>query len=541
MFYPDRFSPPRHPPLDSPLPQASQGATAEVAALARLWRAGRFAELAEAATEALSRHPGVPDLWRLLAAAGQGLGQPEITAAAAQMLIRLCPDRAEGWINLGTALRAQGETRAARRALEQARALAPEDADAAYNLGNLLRETGEPAAAVTQYRAALAARPDFLPALVNLAVAERASGLAEAAVITARAALGQAPDRADLRIGLGAALMDCGDFAAARDLHDTALAQAPDHAEARWNRALCALALGDFSTGWHDYEARWRVPRFPSRPYCGPLPRWDGNPDARLLVWAEQGIGDEILFASVLAELAPRCATLTVSLDPRLIPLFSRSLPPQIRLIARNTPPDEGDHDAQIALGSACGHLRPDPSSFGATAPGWLRADPARIAALRPAPGRQRIGVSWLSHNPQRGIARSIAPERLIAALPPEAELIDLQYDATEETRAAISAATGRTLLRPRGIDARGDLDGLAALIAGCDAVVSIDNSTVHLAGALGVPTHVLLPRGADWRWGTDPARTLWYDALRLYRQSQEGDWSGPLASLAKTLGDGDA
>jgi len=537
LFHPDRFSPPRHPPLDSPPPQSPQGATAEVAALARLWRAGRFAELAEAATEALSRHPGVPDLWRLLAAAGQGLGQPEITAAAAQMLIRLCPDRAEGWINLGTALRAQGETTAARRALEQARALAPEDADAAYNLGNLLRETGEPAAAVAQYRAALAARPDFLPALINLAVAERATGAAEAAVTTARAALALAPERADLHIGLGAALMDCGDFAAARACLDTALAQAPEHAEARWNRALCALALGDFPAGWRDFAARWQVPGFPSRPYCGPLPRWDGNPDARLLVWAEQGIGDEILFAAVLAELAPRCATLTVSLDPRLMPLFARSLPPKIRLIATGTPPDPRDHDAQIALGSACGWLRPDPSSFGATAPGWLYADPARTAALRPASGRGRIGVSWHSRNPQRGTARSVAPERLIAALPPEAELVDLQYDSTAAGREAIARATGRPLLRPGGIDARADLDSLAALIAGCDCVVSVDNSTVHLAGALGVPTHVLLPRGADWRWGTDPARTLWYDALRLYRQRHEGEWSDPLTALAAALG----
>ncbi|MBD3788028.1 MAG: hypothetical protein IE922_13860 [Sphingomonadales bacterium] len=99
-----------------------------------------------------------------------------------------------------------------------------------------------------------------------------------------------------------------------------------------------------------------------------------------------------------------------------------------------------------------------------------------------------------------------------------------------------MTAASGRTLLPPAGLDARTDLDGLAALIAGCAAVVSVDNSTVHLAGALGVPTHVLLPRGADWRWGTAPARTLWYDALCLYRQSIAGDWSAPLAALAAAL-----
>lgn len=478
-----------------------------VPGLQRLWQSGRYAELAEATAKALTLAPETADLWRLMAAAGQGLGRPEITETAARTLIRLRPDLAEGWINLGTALRAQGQLGAAREALERALALAPRDADAAYNLGNLHRETGDAPAAIALYRRALERRPDFLPARINLVATLRETGAAEAAVLEARAALDLAPGRADLWDMLGATLQETGDFTAAHNCHARALSVAPASADTRWNLALCALALGDFAHGWADYEARWAARDFPSRPYTGPLPRWTGDPSARLLVWAEQGIGDEIMFGSVLTELSRHCLAMTVTLDPRLLSLFARTLPPDVTLLASNAPREDHAFDAQIALGSACAMLRPDAAAFAPSAPGWLAADPIRTAELRGA--RPRIGLSWHSRNPLRGAARSIAPEQLIASLPADAELIDLQYDCPDETRAAIQRTTGRTLLRPGGIDPRADLDGLAALIAGCDAVVSVDNSTVHLAGALGVPTHVLLPRGADWRWGTDPGRTL--------------------------------
>jgi ADP-heptose:LPS heptosyltransferase len=114
------------------------------------------------------------------------------------------------------------------------------------------------------------------------------------------------------------------------------------------------------------------------------------------------------------------------------------------------------------------------------------------------------------------------------------ARLVDLQYDSTVEARERLRADTGIDLLQIDECDRRRDLDGLASLISTLDGVVSIDNTTIHLAGGLGIPSMVLLPFGSDWRWTLDRDRSLWYPSVRTARQRQPGDWNGPLAEAAR-------
>jgi ADP-heptose:LPS heptosyltransferase len=147
--------------------------------------------------------------------------------------------------------------------------------------------------------------------------------------------------------------------------------------------------------------------------------------------------------------------------------------------------------------------------------------------------------------NDKKGLARSISATDLVGALCFNGQdgfdlnrfnFVNLQYASTQAELADIHQKTGVEILNCADIDNYEDIDGLVSLIDACDLIVSIDNSTVHLSGALGKPTFVLLPFSADWRWGLNASNSLWYSSLRLYRQPEAGAWAQPLFTLLADL-----
>jgi hypothetical protein len=273
-----------------------------------------------------------------------------------------------------------------------------------------------------------------------------------------------------------------------------------------------------------------------------PQARWNGrrDPAGRLLVWNEQGVGDELMFLSLLPELA-RETSLLVECDSRLLALFRRSLP-SIEFVAR--PPDRSgvpawpvDIAAQCPAGSLMRHLRPDLASF-AQGGAYLTPDPERRAALERRYGgdRLRVGVSWHTTAPNAGLRRQLALSTLLPLLRhPGAGFVSLQYGDHAAEIAAL-AGQGVELLQDPAIDPWNDLDGWAAQIAALDLVVTIDNSTAHMAGALGVPCWVMLPHPPEWRWLLERSDCLWWPSLQLFRQSRPGDWDPVIAELTDRL-----
>jgi len=275
------------------------------------------------------------------------------------------------------------------------------------------------------------------------------------------------------------------------------------------------------------------------------IPAWAGEPleGRNIFVWAEQGVGDQIMFAGLLPDLLATGAKAIVEADARLLSLLKRSFP-EPRFLARGVPttvPEAERPHFQVARGSLCRWLRPRLDLFPGHG-GYLRADGERVRRLRDRyraelPGRMLVGVSWRGGSRGPDLLRSIPLERWTPILRLAGfAFVSLQYgeDAPE-----IEDARGRLGIEVSSdpeIDRMNDLDGLAAQAAAMDLVLSIDNTTAHMAGALGRPVWILLPSEPNWRWRATGQRSHWYPTARLFRQPGRGDWDCVLAAMREAL-----
>ncbi len=317
------------------------------------------------------------------------------------------------------------------------------------------------------------------------------------------------------------------------------LALDPGVGAARWGKAMTHLLLGQLAAGWDLFDARWRSNECDSQPRATGRPVWrPGKAPGRQLLWQEQGVGDVILFASLLPQWHERVPDLRVEVDDRLLPLLRRSMPAIAWASAGSTP----DHafDSHLSLAELPRHLRRNLDDFAGRQQPWLVPDAQRVARLRAAlasEGERLIGISWRTVNPRKAFERNLPLPDLAGALATEGvRLVSLQYGDTETERARLLRDTGIDVQSAPDVDTWADLDGLAALIGACDRVVSVDNSTVHLAGAIGKPTWVLLPKVPEWRWMLDRIDSPWYPSLRLWRQRERGRWTDVLAAVRAAL-----
>ncbi|MGH8617880.1 MAG: tetratricopeptide repeat protein [Burkholderiales bacterium] len=444
-------------------------------------------------------------------------------------------------------LAAGGDLAAALAALDRAGAAADGNPDAWLERASLLARLGRPAEAADAYRAAIARAPAHAAAWTNLGLVHLTQlGDPAAALGCFRRATALAPELAAAQANLALALDELGQPDAALAHLDALLAAHPGVAEYRWNRAVIGLRQGDFARGWDDYEARHQRTRG-AGPRHFPLPEWDGRTlgaGAALLIHGEQGVGDEIMFASCIPEAHGRAGAVVLECDVRLASLFARSFP-GVRV---HGAPRDGDrrwlaaHPAvvcQSAIGALPRFLRREAAAFPAHG-GYLQPDPARVAhwrgRLATGGAADVMGIAWRGGTTKNRAALRTMP--LAAWAPvlktPGVRWMVLQHDATAAELAEIQTLTGNAPLRP-DLDPS-DLDGLAALTGALDRVITVDNTLAHLAGALGRPVWIVLPQAADWRWGRAGDRTVWYPAARLWRQAAAGDWSAVAAALANAL-----
>lgn len=504
------------------------------------------------------RHPGFLDN-RAQVLLQMGLVDEAVRDARA--VTALEPAFAEGWLHLAQALRRRGESGEALSAAARALALDPRHAGAAYhaallhleagrlaeaeqgflrvleldprhaaalnNLGVVRRETGREEAALESFARAVAIEPRNPQALNNLGLALRAAGRDQEAFD----ALVQAGFPESLANAAGLAL-EMESLEPARALYARAAAMRPGFADAAYGLGQIALREHRFAEGWEGYERRFETTPPLAAPRSLALPRLDAASLAgarRVALWAEQGLGDQILFSTLLPELGRRGIGAVVEVDARLLGLYRRSLP-GFEFIARGAPASAFEGcDFQLPMGSLPRLLRPSLASFDAQPRALLVADAERVEQVRRAlAGARPVAISWRS--PQAGARRklgerkSLALETLAArAARKGSTLLDLQYGDVEAERAAFEAAHPGMLARVPGLDLREDLEGVAAALVACERLVTVSNATAHLAGALGVPTELVLPRG--WApfayWAAAPGgHATWYPSVRIVAEA---------------------
>ena len=421
----------------------------------------------------------------------------------------------------------------------------PDNAAFHNDLGVVQFEQGKLEEALKSYRRAVDLDPDLLPARNNMSLALRDLGRIEEAHQCLQEILAKDPHFDDAWCNLGLVLEDLGQGSQAMRWFQRVLERNPDDANAKWNRVLSWLLAGDYARGWPGYELRWDLKRTETRPFT--LPRWDGSAlnGRTLLVYAEQGLGDEIMMASCLPDLAGLDGKIIVECDRRLQKLFARSFP--WASVHGGLRDEETDWLAplapvhcQVPIASLPLRLRRCEADF-PRHEGYLKADQARVAHWR---GRLqtlgkglKIGLSWQGGTVRtRRILRSIALEQLRPLIELDnAQFVSLQYGAAKRDVAGFNER-GEVCIHEFS-EALADYDETAALVSALDMVVSIQTAIIHLAGSLGTPAWVMVPFSPEWRYRRDVDTMPWYPCVRLFRQQQPMRWEKVIGQVREGLG----
>lgn len=481
---------------------------------------GRSEEAEPLLRHALAANPSLLEARAALGLALLDLGRSEEGEAALRAVLAHRPDHAPAVLALAGSLQRRGAD--ALPAYRRHLMLEPADAEGWNAQGLALQCSDRIAQAGDAFARALRLDPTMVEAMTNLGTIRRLQGRAVESADLQRRALDLRPGYAAAHTNLALALQDLGDEATAEQEFTHALEADPTQALARFNRAILRLRQGQLAEGWEDYSVRFESGRLrPRRPFN--IPEWDGGDLAgrRLLLWAEQGLGDELMFGALLPEALARFPCTIVECEPRLVPLFQRSFP---GTTVREPTRRPADADCHLGFGSL-------PRLLWRTAPvpppaGWLKPDPLRVTAWRTrleelGPGL-RIGIAWTSQllTTERRHSYTELEDWAPLLRLPGLHAVSLQYDRREQEITAVESRLGVRVHRWPDLDQIADLEGTAALMANLDLVITVASSAGEMAAALGTPVWRLGHR--DWtQLGT--AVRPWFPSMRCI-QPDGGD-----------------
>lgn len=470
---------------------------------------------------ALEEQPEFFDAQKNLGAAFHKLNENANAIDAFKKALLLRVDNLETLIALASVYNVTKKTGEALNTYKKIISINPEHKQSWNNMGNIYLEEKQFDHAIECYETALEIDPNYSDALNNLGNTTKELGYLDEAIFYYEQAIAAPKARVELYSNYGVALKDRGYYDKALCALDQGIDanQAP-YPDACWNKALVYLAMGDYEKGWREYEWRWQATNFDSTYISTSRPLWDGKKE-RVLIWPEQGIGDQIMFSTMFEEFAKFCASPIFQMDRRLLPIFRRSFP-QFNFIPSDKKLAENEYDSHIPIGSIARFVRNSKDDFVTANPSKLLADMNSTRKIREAfriGDKCLVGISWRSTNKATGLMRSLSlTEFLEPFIGRDVELVNLQYgDCKAEIEDAYQK-TGIAVKSVNEIDTFTNIDHLASLIQACDRVITIDNSTVHLAASMGKPTDLLLPYVFDWRWAGGDDMPKWYDCLTVHR-----------------------
>ncbi len=462
------------------------------------------------------------------------------------------PDHVDALQLSGLLARQQKRFEDAISLLDHAISINPDVAVFHHNLAETYHALEDLSTAEACYREAVRLAPAYVDPQINLGAILQGQAKLVEALECFKAVVVLQTDHVLGQYNLASCYRTLGNFELASSHCHQCLQLDPAHIDANLMLAGFLLSEGDFEEGWRGYE--WRRYLTPekanSHHSMAPFPRWDGSSlqNKRILLQAEQGLGDEIMFASCVSDVVDAAGDCLLECDPRLAPLFSRSFP-DVSVVSKSTENNaekflqNGPIDFRMTIGSLPSIFRKSITDF-RSGDGYLVADQnlrliwrERLSAL---PGRLKVGVSWRGgKGPAEQMVRSVplslwAPMFEIA----EVDFINLQYgDHDKEVSSFNGRAASPLVLFPE-YDPLEDLDGAAALMAELDLVITIDNSSAHLAGALGTPVWTLLPCGSNWRWLKGREDSYWYGSMRLFQQKSFGGaaWEEVVRGVTQSL-----
>lgn len=358
--------------------------------------------------------------------------------------------------------------------------------------------------------------PWLAESYVNLGVALRNSAHEMEAAACYRRALEIDPGNTATWANFSGCYINYGQPEKAIQYADKAIEIDPKNPFARHHRALALMEMGKYDAGFRAYEARLNLPEFHNRGFDGK--RWlGGKVSGTLVIHGEQGLGDEVMFCSLIPKAKALCDRLVIECNEKLVTLFERSF--GVKCYAT---PDEIKANEKVDHWCPMGSL---PYVFRVRSPqehsGYLKTDP-ELDAKYQKKEKFRVGVTWRggtkkTHNQLRDFSIKVWKDFV------RPEWVSLQYGRVKHEIEFLG-------LQDSGWE--GNMDEFASLVKSCDLIITVCNTTVHFAGALNVPCWVMVPSKPAWRYGLTGKRMLFYPSITMYRQSDGEDWKEVLKRI---------
>ena len=515
-------------------PRLPEGEFAAGFALARL---GRAKEAETRYRRALAARPDFAAAWINLGSLLREQGKDLYAEAALRCAVELRPDLVSGWVNLAILEKERARPEAAEKYLRKAFALNPAQVETLVAWCQLRVAQRDLAGAWAWLRWSLILNPEFDEAVNLLGILLHLEGRFEEAIDTFDRA--EALGNSAAASNRGNSLLDLGRAEEALAAHQLAVVRDSSNAGARYNLALTQLRLGDWAHGWSGYEARWHFREVHRAPRIFKQPRWRGEElhGERVLLYAEQGLGDTIQFCRYAAMVAARGGVPILQVQTAAERL-TRTLAVVRAGLARTTVLGaDPDLDLECPLLSlpAVFHTTIDTVPWEGA---YLGADAKFTAEKRAQFPRRgdgwRVGLAWAG-NPRYKADR--ARSMRLATLLPILRAVNATWISLQKGEAA-----GQLARLPQDVSvwdgSSGDQDLVetAALVSSLDMVITTDTCIAHLAGAMGKPVWILLPHPADWRWMEKTETTPWYPTARLFRQKVPGEWEGVIKRIVDEL-----
>lgn len=446
------------------------------------------------------------------------------------------PTHAEALHRLGALALQTAHAADAVRLLEQAIAINPSVAEYHNNLGSAYLTVGRNDEARYQFDAAIRLDPAMADGHYNRGLALYALGQLDQAAASYRRSLQLRPANPFAHNNLGDLLRELGSPDEALDQLNQAVTLAPQYAKAHYNRSLVWLSQGRLAEGWAEYEWRLQCPDVNPRRFTEP--QWNGEPlgERRLMVHAEQGLGDTFQFIRYLPLVQERCRHVTVEAPAALVPLLTTSG------VKNLVPPGDArpPFDVQSPLMSLARIFSPTLESIPSSVP-YLFADAALSEHWRGELSKfagYRVGIFWQGRTSYREDRyRSVALSQFAPLAQVDGvRLFSLQKGPGSEQISSVQERFHVVDLGSAVDERSGPFMDTAAIMKNLDLIVTTDTASAHLAGALGVPVWCALRSSPDWRWLVEREDSPWYPTMRLFRQTSAGDWPGVFQRMAAAL-----
>ena len=442
-------------------------------------------------------------------------------------------------IDLGVLHHNAGDLPKAETIYQQILQAEPNQPSALHLLGVIAHQAGENDIAVELIGKALAIIPDYAEAHSNLGLALQKQGKLDDALASYHKAISIKPDYAEAYNNLGSVYHDQGKLDEAIASYNTALAIDPDFDQAIYNKSLILLLFGQFDQGWPLHERRWKSDGFSGmRNFVQPL--WLGKEILKgktILLHSEQALGDTLLFCRYAKLVSNLGARVILEIPKRFVGVL-QGLEGVSVFVSKDEELPSFDfhcplHSLPLAFNTSIGTIPANMS--------YLVADGGQQKALRKRYHQLGndflVGISWNSNSPKYGKRKSMELDDFLPLLEiPNITFVDLQYGDTVNQRSLFTDKMGIEIFHDESVDQMGDLNKFASQVAALDMVVTISNTTAHMAGALGVPTLLMLDTVPIWYWLQGRGDSPWYPSMRLFRQSKGGDWGSVIENVREKL-----